>query len=252
MKVYFIGAGPGDPELLTLKGKKIIKTADVIIYAGSLVNPAVLDGRKAEAVVYDSAGLDLPEILEIMVGAVREKKTVARVQTGDPSIYGAIREQMDGLAQHAIPYEVVPGVSSFTAAAAALNAEYTLPGISQTVILTRLEGRTPVPAGQELAKLAESRSSMAIFLSVSMIEEVTSQLIPFYGEEAPAAVVQKASWPEQKIICSTLKNLAEKVRQAGIDKTALILVGGFLGNEYEYSRLYDPAFTHGYRSAREC
>ncbi|MCR4442805.1 MAG: precorrin-4 C(11)-methyltransferase [Peptococcaceae bacterium] len=250
MKVYFIGAGPGDPELLTIKGRRIIQEADVIVYAGSLVNPAVLQGHKKEAAVYDSSSLNLPEVLQIMIEGAKAGKTVARVHSGDPSIYGAVREQVDGLAAQGIDCEVVPGVSSFTAAAAALKAEYTLPGVSQAVILTRQEGRTPVPDGQGLAELARIRASLAVFLSAHLIEEVAAALIPAYGEDGPAAVVQKVTWPDEKIIRGTLKDIARKARKEGIEKTALVLVGGFLGNRYQFSKLYDPAFSHGFRGGR--
>lgn len=249
MKVYFIGAGPGDPELITVKGQKIVRQADIIIYAGSLVNPAVLEGCKKDAEIYNSAGMNLEEILTVMVSGVRKGKTVARVHTGDPSIYGAIREQMDGLKKEGIASEVIPGVSSFVAAAAALQAEYTLPGVSQTVILTRQEGRTPVPQGQELAALAAHRASLVLFLSVAMIEEVVASLLPAYGEDTPAAVVEKASWTDERIVRGTLKTIAGQVKSAGIEKTALILVGGFLGSDYELSRLYDKNFSHGCRES---
>lgn len=250
MKVYFIGAGPGDPDLITVKGKKIIEEAGVIIYAGSLVNPAVLEGHRPEAKIYNSASMNLEEIVEAMVTGVREGQIVARVHTGDPSIYGAIREQMDELNKEGIPYEVIPGVSSFVAAAAALKMEYTLPSVSQTIILTRHEGRTPVPAGQDLAGLAQHKASLAIFLSVGMIEDVVKELKQGYREDTPVAVIQKASWPEQKIVKGTIKDIATKVNEAGITKTALILVGDFLGDEYELSKLYDKSFSHGYRSAK--
>lgn len=250
MKVYFIGAGPGDPDLITVKGKKIIEEAGVIIYAGSLVNPAVLEGHRPEAKIYNSASMNLEEIVEAMVTGVREGQIVARVHTGDPSIYGAIREQMDELNKEGIPYEVIPGVSSFVAAAAALQMEYTLPNVSQTVILTRHEGRTPVPAGQDLAGLAQHKASLAIFLSVGMIEDVVKELKQGYREDTPVAVIQKASWPEQKIVKGTIKDIAVKVKEAEITKTALILVGDFLGDEYELSKLYDKSFSHGYRSAK--
>jgi len=249
MKVYFIGAGPGDPELITVKGRRIINQADIIIYAGSLVNPLVIEGHKGNAEIHNSASLTLEQVIELMQRGIAEGKMVARVHTGDPSIYGAIREQMDRLTALAIPYEVIPGVSSFLAAAAALNMEYTLPGVSQTVILTRQEGRTPVPIGQGLAELASHKASLVIFLSVAMIEEVVQELIPSYGVDAPIAVIEKASWPEQKIVRGKLADIADKVHQAGIEKTALILVGYFLGDEYELSRLYDASFSHGYRSA---
>lgn len=249
MKIYFIGAGPGDPELITVKGKRLISQADVIIYAGSLVNPEVIRDRKGEAEVHNSAGMTLEEVISVMIKGYSGGKMVVRVHTGDPSIYGAIREQMDALEGEGIPYEVIPGVSSFLAAAASLKMEYTLPGVSQTVILTRLEGRTPVPQGQELASLARHKASLAIFLSVSMIEDVVEILGPVYGKDVPVAVVQKASWPEEKIIRGTLADIGVRVKEAGIDKTALILVGHFLGDSYELSRLYDSSFTHGYRVA---
>ena len=249
MKVFFIGAGPGDPDLITVKGKALIERADIIIYAGSLVNPMILEGHKGEAVIYNSATMTLEEVLEVMVRGVMEGKTVARVHTGDPSIYGAIREQMDALSRENIPFEVIPGVSSFLAAAAALKMEYTLPGVSQTVILTRQEGRTPVPAGQDLAGLARHKASLAIFLSVSMIEDVVKDLIPSYGEKGPVAVIQKASWPDEKIIRGSLGDIAAKVKEEKIEKTVLILVGDFLGEEYELSRLYDKTFSHEYRQA---
>jgi len=249
-KVYFVGAGPGDPELLTIKGQRIIREADVIVYAGSLVNPEVLQGHKKDAALYDSSALSLPEVLQIMVDAAKAGKIVARVHSGDPSIYGAVREQVDGLAARGIECEIIPGISSFTAAAAALKAEYTLPGVSQTVILTRQEGRTLVPAGQSLAELAKARASLAVFLSAHLIEEVATALIPAYGKDVPAAVVQKATWPDQKIIRGTLTDIARQARSEGIDRTALVLVGGFLGDRYQHSKLYDPSFSHGFRSGR--
>lgn len=245
--VYFIGAGPGDPELLTVKGKRIIGEADVIIYAGSLVNPQVLSERKPEARVYNSAGMHLDEVLEVMQRAEAEGLMTARVHTGDPSIYGAHREQMDRLDALGIPYEVIPGVSSFLSAAAQLKKEYTLPGVSQTVILTRMEGRTPVPETERLESLAAHRATMIIFLSVGEIETLCERLIPSYGEETPAAVVYKASWEDEKIVRGTLGTLSVKVKEAGITRTALTLVGDFLGNDYELSKLYDKTFTHGYR-----
>ncbi|MGI6110291.1 MAG: precorrin-4 C(11)-methyltransferase, partial [Eubacteriaceae bacterium] len=192
--VYMIGAGPGDPELLTIKGKRLIDQADIIIYAGSLVNPQVLADRKADAQVYDSAGMTLDEVIEVMKNGVDAGKKVVRVHTGDPSIYGAIREQMDRLEELDIPYEVVPGVSSFVASAAALKKEFTLPDVSQTVICTRLEGRTPVPETEKLEDLAAHRASMAIFLSVGMIDTVQEKLLMHYPPETPVAIVQRATW----------------------------------------------------------
>ncbi|SNS45902.1 cobalt-precorrin 4 C11-methyltransferase [Anaerovirgula multivorans] len=250
-KVYFIGAGPGDPELITLKGKKRIQEADVIIYAGSLVNPQVIADRKENAQVYNSASMTLPEVIEVMKGAAADDKIVARVHTGDPSIYGAIREQMDALEELAIDYEVVPGVSSFVASAAQLKKEFTLPEVSQTVILTRMEGRTPVPSGESLASLAQHQASMAIFLSVQMIQEVVEELLTAYPSNTPVAVVQKATWEDEKIVEGTLADIALKVKEADIKKTAQILVGNFLGNDYALSKLYDENFTHEYRRGKE-
>ena len=248
--VYFIGAGPGDPELITMKGRRLIDAADVIIYAGSLVNPEVLTGRKPESQVYNSAGMTLDQMVAVMAEAIESGKSVARVHTGDPSLYGAIREQMDALERLGIESEVIPGVSSFVASAAAIKKEFTLPGVSQTVICTRLEGRTPVPETESLESLASHRASMAIFLSVQMIDRVVERLIPHYGAETPIAVVQKATWADQKVVVGKLSDIAEKVQAAGIHKTAQILVGDFLGDSYELSKLYDPEFGHACRSAK--
>ena len=246
--VYFIGAGPGDPDLITVKGQRLIEEADVVIYTGSLVNPQVLAGAKPDAELYDSAAMTLDEVVALMEQGERKQKQVVRVHTGDPSLYGAIREQMAELDHLGIAYEVIPGVSSFLAAAAALKREYTLPGVSQTVILTRMEGRTPVPEPEQIAKLAAHQATMVIFLSVGRIGQLCEQLRQGgYHEDTPAAVVYKASWKDQKIVCGTLKDLAGKVQAAGIRKTALVLVGGFLGDEFERSKLYDPEFGHEYR-----
>lgn len=249
--VYFIGAGPGDPELLTIKGKKYIDSADVIIYAGSLVNEHVLDSRKQEAVVYNSAYMNLDEVLDVMKAAEEKGLTTARVHTGDPAIFGAIREQMDALDRLGISYEVVPGVSSFLGVAAALKKEYTLPGVSQTVILTRMEGRTPVPDTEKLADLAKHQSTMIIFLSVGMIETLAETLKQSYRPTTPVAVVYKATWEDQKIVIGDLNDIAQKVKAAGITKTALTVVGDFLGDEYELSKLYDKTFTTEYRKGTE-
>lgn len=249
--VIFVGAGPGDPELITVKGQKAIASADVIIYAGSLVNPEVLNVRKENATVYNSAELTLNEVISIMEEASANNKIVARVHTGDPSIYGAIREQIDRLESANIPCEVIPGVSSFVASAAALKKEFTLPEVSQTIICTRLEGRTPVPEKEQLESLASHQTSMAIFLSVHMIENVVSRLCTHYPESTPVAVVEKATWPDQQIVLGTLQNIATKVKEAGIKKTAQILVGDFLGDQYALSKLYDPHFSHEYRSAKK-
>lgn len=249
--VYLIGAGPGDPELITLKGKRLIDAADVIIYAGSLVNPKVLEGHKEGAEIHNSASMTLDEVLDVIEKGVAAGKRVVRVHTGDPSIYGAIREQMDRLEEMGITYEVVPGVSSFTASASVLKKEFTLPDVSQTVICTRLEGRTPVPEREQLEALAKHRASMAIFLSVQNIGEVVRRLLTAYPETTPVAVVQRATWPDQKIVLGTLADIEEKVKAADIHKTAQILVGDFLGDRYELSKLYDPSFSHEFRKAKE-
>lgn len=246
-KVYFIGAGPGDPELITVKGQRLINEADVIIYAGSLVPREVIAQHKKDAEIYNSAVMNLEEVMEIIINSSRENKKVVRVHTGDPSIFGAHREQMDILEKEGINYEVVPGVSSFLAAAAALKKEFTLPDVSQTVICTRLEGRTPVPKEESLESLASHKSSMAIFLSVQMIDEVVEKLLKHYPKNTPIAIVQRASWPDEKIVLGTLENISDKVKKENITKTAQILVGNFLGDVYSKSKLYDKYFTHEYR-----
>lgn len=245
--VHFIGAGPGDPELLTIKGKRLIEAADVIIYAGSLVNKEVIEDRKRTCRVYNSAYMTLPQVIEVIKEADKKGLETVRVHTGDPSIYGAVREQMDALDALGIDYEVVPGVSSFLAAAASMKKEYTLPGVSQTVILTRMEGRTPVPEREKILSLAKHQSTMIIFLSVDKIDILVQLISESYGSQTPAAVVYKASWPEEKIIYGTLENISEKVKAEGIRKTALIVVGDFLGSRYELSRLYDQNFETEYR-----
>lgn len=247
--VYFIGAGPGDPELITLKGRKLLDAADVVIYAGSLVNPAILDGIKAH--IYDSATMHLDEIITVMKQTVEQEKLVVRLHTGDTSFYSAISEQIEWLRKLKISYEVVPGVSSGLAGAAALGQELTIPEISQTVIFTRLEGRTPVPKLEKLPGLARHRATMVIFLSVGMIEKVVKELMRGYPEATPVIVIEKASWPEQKIVRGTLDTIAGKVKKAGIQKTALIYVGESLrassGKTGKKSKLYDMKFSHAYR-----
>ena len=251
MKVYFIGAGPGDPELITLKGKKIINSADKIIYAGSLVNPEVISERKVSSVVYDSAGMSLNEVISVIKES-NSADIIARVHTGDPSIYGAIREQIEILKEEGIEYEVIPGVSSFTASAAALGMEFTLPGVTQTVICTRMSGRTEVPEKESLEKLASHKASMAIFLSVHMIEGVVESLLKGgYEKATPVAIVKKATWKDQKIIVGTLSDIVEKLKGEDISRMAQILVGDFLGNKFELSKLYDEKFSHGYRKRIE-
>ena len=245
--VHFIGAGPGDPELLTIKGKRFIDSADVIIYAGSLVNEKVLADRKESAQVYNSAYMTLSEVIGVMKEAEAKGQSVARVHTGDPSIYGAIREQMDALDDLGISYEVIPGVSSFLAAAASMKKEYTLPGVSHTVILSRIEGRTPVPEKEKILSLAKHHATMIIFLSVGKIEVLVHLMSESYEKDTPVAVVYKASWPEETIIYGTLETIADKVKAAGITKTALVVVGDFLGDKYELSKLYDQNFETEYR-----
>lgn len=250
-KVIFIGGGPGDPELLTLKAYNIIKKADVIIYAGSLVNRDVLNSARDDCLIRNSASMNLDEILELMETSVAEDKLVARVHTGDPAIYGAIGEQIEGLKSKNIDFDIIPGVSSFFAAAAALETELTLPEVSQTVIITRPEGRTPKPSKEAISKLAEHQATMCIFLGVHMIEDVVNDLLTHYTLETPVAVVQKASWPDEKIVRGTLDNIASKVAESDIKKTAMIVVGDVLGTEnITPSKLYDKKFTHEYRKSQ--
>ena len=249
--VYFIGAGAGDPELLTIKGKKTIDRCDVIIYAGSLVNKDLFSDIKSGAKLINSASLNLEEVLEIIYTADKSGFDIARVHTGDPSMYGAIREQMIALDREAIEYEVIPGVSSVFAGAAALKREFTLPGVSQTLILTRMEGRTPVPQAESIENLAKIKSSMAILLSIANIEKLSKKLMTSYEKDTPAAVVYKASWNDQKIIISTLENIAREVKKEGITKTAIVYVGRFLEDEFEMSRLYDKGFSHEFREAND-
>ena len=247
--VHFVGAGPGAPDLITLRGAELLKKTDVVIYAGSLVNPALLGLAKEGCAVCNSAEMTLEQVLDVMKDAQEKKLDLVRLHTGDPCLYGAIREQMDALDALGIPWDDTPGVSSFCGAAAALGAEYTLPGVSQTVIVTRMAGRTPVPEGEALEKLASHGASMAIFLSAGMQERVQAALLRggAYTSQTPAAIVYKATWPEEKIVRCTVGTLAAAGDRAGIWKPAIILVGGFLGRSYERSKLYDPAFTTEFR-----
>ena len=248
--IHFVGAGSGEVDLITVRGQKYLSEADVIVYAGSLVNPELLHCAKNECQIYDSASMTLEEVIDVMKRAELEGKMSVRLHTGDPSIYGAIREQMDLLDEANIAYDVVPGVSSFCGAAAAMHAEYTLPDVSQTVIITRMAGRTPVPEKEEIALLAAHQASMVIFLSTGMLEELTERLIAGgYTKDTPAAIVYKASWPDERKFLATVGTLAQIARENNITKTALIMVGNFLGNEYERSKLYDPTFTHEFRAA---
>ena len=246
--VYFIGAGPGAADLITVRGAELLKKADVIIYAGSLVNPTLLDYAGKDCKIYNSASMTLEKVTDVM----KENRDglVVRLHTGDPCIYGAIREQMDILDEEGIEYSSVPGVSSFIGAAAALNAEYTLPDVSQTVILTRMAGRTPVPEKEEISKLAAHGATMVIFLTSTMLYELSERLIEGgYAPDSPAAIVYKATWPDEKVIKTTVENIGRAAEENGINKMALIMVGGFLGSRYERSKLYDPSFTHLFREA---
>jgi precorrin-4/cobalt-precorrin-4 C11-methyltransferase len=252
-KVVIIGAGPGDPELITIKGKKWLEKADVVIYAGSLLNPEILKYAKPSAELYDSATMNREEVFKVMVEGVKAGKLVARVHDGDPSFFGAIQEQMDFLDKEKIEYLRIPGVSCLQGGAASLKRELTLPNISQTVIITRPEGRTPVPEAERIRELAKHQATMVIFLGVQRIDSVVEELGKGgYPKDTPVAVVYKATWPEQKIVKGTLNDIVEKVKAAGITKTALIFVGKVLNSAaYDYSKLYDPSFTHGFRKGDE-
>lgn len=248
--IYFVGAGSGAPDLITVRGARLLSEADVIVYAGSLVNPALLEYKKDGCEVYNSAKMTLEEVIAVMAPAAKEGKTVVRLHTGDPCVYGAHREQMDELDKRGIPYEVCPGVSSFCGAAAALKAEYTLPNVSQSVILTRMEGRTPVPEKEQIESFAAHGATMVIFLSAGQLPRLSERLIAGgYAPDTPAAIVYKATWPDEKVVRTTVADLAEAGAREGITKTALITVGGFLGTEYERSKLYDPTFTTEFREA---
>ncbi|GEP25052.1 MAG: cobalt-precorrin-4 methyltransferase [Lentilactobacillus diolivorans] len=246
--VSFVGAGPGDKDLITLKGYRRLADADVVIYAGSLVNPELLDYCKAGAKLSDSKGMTLGQIIDEMAESTKANKKVVRLQTGDFSIYGSIREQIEELKKRSIDYECIPGVSSFLGAASQMGVEYTVPEVAQSVIITRMAGRTPVPDSESLRSLAAHKTSMVIFLSVQGIRKVVRELIAGgYTDETPAAVIYKATWPDEKMVKGTLGDIADKVKKAGISRTALIMVGEFLGDEYTYSKLYDASFTHTYR-----
>ena len=249
--VHFIGAGPGAKDLITVRGKALLEEADLILYAGSLVNPALLEYAGAGCEIRSSAAMHLAEIVDTMAEAVRQGKSVARLHTGDPSLYGAIREQMDALEERGIPYDGCPGVSACFGAAATLGLEYTLPGVSQSLIITRMEGRTPVPAAESIQSFAAHHATMAIYLSAGRIEELTGRLMEGgYGADTPAALVYKATWEEEKHVDCRLSELTEKAQASGIDHLALVLVGDAIGQaDYERSRLYDPEFATGYRGA---
>lgn len=247
--VHIVGAGPGAPDLITVRGKKLLEIADVIIYAGSLVNPDLLDYKKPDCAVYDSAKMTLEEVIEVVVQAESDGKMTVRLHTGDPCIYGAIREQMDELDNRGISYEICPGVSSFCGAASAMKMEYTLPEVTQSVIITRMAGRTPVPERESIASFAAHGATMVIFLSTGMLKELSNELIRGgYSPETPAAICYKATWPEEKTVVCTVSTLEECAQREQIRKTALILVGDAVSqSNYSRSLLYDPSFTTEFR-----
>ncbi|MCC8028809.1 MAG: precorrin-4 C(11)-methyltransferase [Lachnospiraceae bacterium] len=247
--VYFVGAGSGAPDLITVRGQRLIRDADVIIYTGSLVNPVLLEEKKPECAVYNSAKMTLEEVLAVMREAERDGKMTVRLHTGDPCIYGAVREQMDALDDLGIAYESCPGVSSFCGAAAALNLEYTLPDVSQSVVITRVPGRTPVPDLESIASFAAHRATMVVFLSASLLKELSTQLTEGgYFADTPAAIVYKATWPDEKTVFCTVGTLEQAAREQGITKTALILVGDVVAHsQYQRSQLYHPAFSTEFR-----
>ena len=248
--VHFVGAGPGAVDLITLRGKALLEKADLVIYAGSLVNPLLLGYCREDCRIYNSAKLSLEQVLSLIDEAEEEGKRTVRLHTGDPSLYGAIREQMDALKEKGIAYDLTPGVSSFCGAAAAAEAEHTLPGISQTVIISRMAGRTPVPEKEAMAELAKHGASMVIFLSAGLLEQVEEALLQgAYTEETPCAIVYKATWPEERVCYTRLGSLSKCAKENQITHTALILVGDFLGASYERSKLYDPSFTTAFREA---
>ena len=248
--VHFVGAGCGAVDLITVRGARLLSEADVVIYAGSLVNPELLKYCREGCEIHDSAKLTLEEVIEIIKNAEAQGKTTVRLHTGDSSIYGAVREQFDELDKLGVAYDVCPGVSAFCGAAASLKAEYTLPDVTQTVIITRMEGRTPVPEREKIRSLAAHQSTMVLFLSTGLLEGIQNELMAGgYPPETPAAIVYKASWPEEKQFRCRLSELAQTAKKNNITKTALIVVGGFLGDTYERSKLYDPSFTTEFREA---
>jgi len=254
--VAFVGAGPGDPELITVKGRRLLREADCIVYAGSLVPESLLGWARPEARRHNSASLTLEETHALLKEACLAGDRVVRLHTGDPSLYGAIREQMALLEKDGIPYEVVPGVSAVFAAAASLRKELTLPGISQTVILTRLSGRTPVPEPEALRSLATHRATMAVYLSVQEMETVVSELAFSYPPETPVVVAYRVGWPDELLLRGTLEDIASRVKASGIRRQALILIGGVLDPPDDpeaplRSKLYDETFSHGYREAKD-
>lgn len=246
--VHFIGAGSGAADLITVRGAKLLGEADVIIYAGSLVNPELLKYAKETCKIHDSAKMTLEDVLQVIVEAEKEKLSIVRLHTGDPCLYGAIREQMDELIKLSIEYDYTPGVSSFCGAASALKTEYTLPDVTQTVIITRMEGRTPVPDKEKMALLAQHGCTMVIFLSTGLLPQLTAELIKgAYNKDTPAAIVYKATWPDEKVFHCTVGTLVETAKANNIRNLALITVGDFLQADYQRSKLYDPTFTTEFR-----
>ncbi len=250
-KVFFVGCGPGDPELLTVKAKKLIQKADVVVYSGSLIPPNIIKLCK-KAKLYDAAKLVREEIFEILQNGALSGKLVVRLHDGDPSIYGAIREQTDNLKKNGIEYEIIPGITSFLASAAALGCELTLPGVTQTIIVTRAESRTKVPKQEKISELAKHKATMIFYLSVHLISNIVKEAIKGgYPKSTPAAAIYRVSWKDEKVITGTLENIAKKIRDEKITKTAIIIIGDIVSpKQYEYSRLYDKTFSHGYRKAK--
>lgn len=250
--VHFVGAGSGAPDLITVRGARLLRQADVVIYAGSLVNPALLNDIKADCAVYNSAEMTLEQVIDTIKAAEAVGRTTVRLHTGDPSIYGAVREQFDALEQLGIEYDVCPGVSSFCGAAASLRTEYTLPDVSQTVIITRAAGRTPVPERESIRALAAHQATMVLFLSTALTRQLQQDLLAGgYGADTPAAVIYKATWPEERIFRCTVGTLHETVTEQKLTKTALIVVGGCMGERYLRSLLYHPGFTTEFREATQ-
>ena len=250
--IDFVGAGSGAVDLITVRGAKLLEQADVVIYAGSLVNPELLEYCSPDCEIHNSASMTLEEVIEVMKAAEAAGKNTVRLHTGDPSLYGAIREQMDLLDEAGLEYAVCPGVSSFCGAAAALKAEYTLPDVSQSVIITRMDGRTPVPAGEKLRLMASHGCTMVLFLSTSLLEAAQEELIAGgYAPDTPAAIVYKATWPDERVYHCTVATLAETAKANNVTKTALMCIGGFLGDAYDRSKLYAPPCTHMFRTAQE-
>ena len=251
--IRFVGAGSGAPDLITVRGMKLLQEADVIIYAGSLVNPQLLEYKKESCKVYNSEYMTLEEVLEVMYQAERQGLMTVRLHTGDPCLYGAIREQMDELDKQGIPYDYTPGVSSFCGAASSLNLEYTLPDVSQSGIITRMAGRTPVPEKESIASFAAHQATMVVFLSTGMLDKLSEQLIAGgYSEDTPAAFVYKATWEDEKTLVCTVGTLAESAKEHHITKTALMIIGDVVSHShYNRSELYNPAFTTEFRQASQ-